>query len=100
MAPVGKSGPLIYLMSPWTSISGFSKYAIIPFITSPRLWGCIELAIPTAIPCEPLTKRLGKRLGKTTGSFNVSSKFGLKSTVSLLKSLNSSNAIFDIRASV
>ena len=58
------------------------------------------VVIPTAIPVDPLTNRLGNLLGRTTGSFVVSSKFGLKSTVSLSISLRSSEAILLILASV
>jgi len=42
--------------------------AIKPFITSVRLWGGILVAIPTAIPEDPLTSRLGTLLGITNGS--------------------------------
>ena len=31
------------------------------------------VAIPTAIPCEPFTKRLGNREGRTVGSSEVAS---------------------------
>ena len=40
------------------------------------------VAIPTAIPDVPFTRRLGILDGNTVGSFSVSSKFGTKSTVS------------------
>ena len=43
----------------------------------------MDVAIPTAIPLLPFTKRLGNLAGRTTGSFSSSSKFGIKSTVSL-----------------
>ena len=69
-------------------------------ITSPKLWGGIDVAIPTAIPLEPFTKRLGYLEGSTAGSFNDSSKFGTKSTVSLSISLNNSRANLLILASV
>ena len=42
--------------------------------------------IPTAIPSAPLTRRFGTFTGKTTGSFSVSSKFGMKSTTFLSRS--------------
>jgi hypothetical protein len=44
------------------------------------------VAIPTAIPLEPLISRLGTLPGNTVGSVNESSKLGWKSTVSLLMS--------------
>ena len=58
------------------------------------------VAIPTAIPVVPFTKRLGNLAGNTVGSFSVSSKFGAKSTVSLLISASISIAIFESLASV
>ena len=40
-----------------------------PLETTPkRLCGGIFVAIPTAIPALPLTKRFGRREGKTVGS--------------------------------
>ncbi len=75
-APVGKSGAVMYSISPSTSISGFSIKAITPSIHSPRLCGGMLVAIPTAIPSEPFTSRLGKREGKTEGCIPVSSKVG------------------------
>jgi hypothetical protein len=37
-------------------------------ISSPTLCGGIEVAMPTAMPDEPLASRLGKPAGRTTGS--------------------------------
>ena len=73
MPAVGKSGPLIYSIRPARSMSGLSMYAMHPSITSPRLWGGMLVAMPTAMPWLPLTSRLGKRQGSTWGSFLVSS---------------------------
>ena len=42
-------------------------------MTSVKLCGGIFVAIPTAIPEAPFTKRLGKREGKTSGSLSVPS---------------------------
>ena len=42
-------------------------------MVSPRLWGGMLVAIPTAIPVEPLTSRLGTRVGSTTGSVSLPS---------------------------
>ena len=36
-------------------------------MTSPRLWGGMLVAMPTAMPCEPLTSRLGNRAGQDDG---------------------------------
>ena len=58
------------------------------------------VAIPTAIPVVPLTKRFGYLDGSTVGSFSVSSKFGSKSTVFLPISLINSREIFESLASV
>jgi DNA gyrase subunit B len=49
---------------------------------------------------DPFTSKLGNFEGNTTGSFKVSSKLGMKSTVSLLISAISSVAILDNLASV
>ena len=42
-------------------------------IISLRLCGGIFVAIPTAIPAEPLTNKFGNLLGKTVGSFDLPS---------------------------
>ena len=103
-APVGKSGPfktprISSMLVCTPKILSSIIFSTAP-ITSRRLCGGILVAIPTAIPVVPFTKRFGKRDGKTTGSFSVSSKFGAKSTVSLLMSASISIAIFDSLASV
>ena len=54
-------------------MSLFSIKAKVPSITSPRLWGGILVAIPTAIPPAPLTSKFGNCAGNTDGSFSVSS---------------------------
>ena len=97
---VGKSGPLICCIISSMVMSSFSIRATSPLIISLRLWGGIFVAIPTAIPSEPLTKSVGTVDGSTVGSFSVSSKFGSHSTVSLSKSLSISLAILVIRDSV
>jgi hypothetical protein len=58
------------------------------------------VAIPTAIPDEPLTMRLGIPDGRTRGSWSRSSKLGAKSTVFLSMSPSISMAIGVRRASV
>ncbi|MNV28155.1 hypothetical protein D3C71_1193370 [compost metagenome] len=77
-----------------TSISRLSIKAIVPSITSDRLCGAIFVAIPTAIPEAPFTRRFGIRVGRTVGSCRESSKLFWKSTVSLLISDSISSAIF------
>ena len=59
-----------------------------PFITSTRLCGGIFVAIPTAIPSEPLINSVGTADGNTDGSLSVSSKFSVQLTVSLSRSLS------------
>ena len=88
--PVGKSGPLTYLQSCLTSTSGLLIRWIIASITSERLWGGILVAIPTAIPDEPFTRRFGILDGRIVGSSSDSSKFGTNFTVSF--SMSSSNS--------
>ena len=48
--------------------SGWSIRWIVASITSPRLWGGMLVAMPTAMPWLPLTSRFGKRAGSTVGS--------------------------------
>src|SRR5207244_3051597 len=67
---------------------------------SVRLCGGMFVAIPTAIPFEPLISRLGTRVGNTTGSKVDSSKLGTKSTVSLSMSLSISSEMRVMRHSV
>ena len=54
-------------------ISGFFMNATEASITSPKLWGKIFVAIPTAMPPAPLTNKFGYLAGKTMGSCSVSS---------------------------
>ncbi|MNO66868.1 hypothetical protein D3C76_576670 [compost metagenome] len=100
VAAVGKSGPLILDIRSRTVTSELSISIIVPSIISPKLCGGILVAIPTAIPDEPLTKRFGNLDGNTTGSCSSPSKLSIKSTVFLLMSLNISDEILFIFASV
>ena len=97
---VGKSGPFTCSIRSDSSASGLSSTQIVALITSRRLWGGILVAMPTAMPEEPLTSRLGNREGSTRGSFRLSSKFGSQSTVSFSISRSISSESRDIRASV
>ena len=104
VAPVGKSGPFtIFIMSSMV-VSLFSIWSSMILTTAPmtsfKLCGGIFVAIPTAIPEVPFTRRFGNLAGSTTGSFSVSSKFGSKSTVFLLISAVSSMEILLSLASV
>ena len=67
MAPVGKSGPGIIFRSSSTDISGLSIKARQAEIASFKLCGAMFVAIPTAIPEEPLISKLGNPAGKTSG---------------------------------
>ena len=71
--PVGKSGALMWRISPSTSIVGSSIVATTASMTSPRLCGGMLVAMPTAMPDEPLTSRFGTREGSTSGSVRRSS---------------------------
>ena len=72
-APVGKSGPGMTCMSSSTVMSGLSMKAQVASTASARLCGGMLVAMPTAMPDEPLTRRFGKREGKTAGSASDSS---------------------------
>ena len=72
-APVGKSGPLTNSIRSSGVASGCSSRWMVASMTSPRLWGGMLVAIPTAMPCEPLTRMLGNRAGRTVGSSEVAS---------------------------
>ena len=58
---------------PSMSIAGSSIRAMVALITSDRLCGGMFVAMPTAMPAEPLTSRFGKRDGITVGSSSFSS---------------------------
>ena len=73
MPPVGKSGPLMNVISSGMVICGWSIWAQMLSMTSPRLWGAMLVAMPTAMPVPPLTIRLGKAAGNTVGSVMRSS---------------------------
>ena len=68
-APVGKSGPLTQRIRSSLVSSGLSIRATVASMTSPRLWGGILVAMPTAMPSDPLASRFGNRAGRTTGSW-------------------------------
>ena len=73
-APVGKSGPFTRAIAASSSssgvASGLANAHCTASLTSRRLWVGMLVAIPTAIPDEPLTSRFGKRAGNTDGSFS------------------------------
>ena len=71
--PVGKSGPFINsIISSEVALGCFIRW-LIASTTSPKLCGGILVAIPTAIPSEPFTRRFGSLAGRTEGSFFLSS---------------------------
>ncbi len=98
--PVGKSGAWMMSMSSSSVISGFSISAMQAFTVSLRLCGGMFVAMPTAIPEDPFTRRFGIPEGSTDGSVSLWSKFGSKSTVSLSMSESISSPILAILASV
>ena len=65
--PVGKSGPEISLINSSIEIFGFFIKLMHPSKTSFKLCGGILVAIPTAIPDDPLTNKLGIFVGSTSG---------------------------------
>ena len=58
---------------PEMSIVGSSIRAMQAPTTSPRLCGGMFVAMPTAMPDEPLTSRFGTRVGRTAGSCSLPS---------------------------
>ena len=99
--PVGKSGPFTILNNSSSGKSSSDSIILImAFNISVKLCGGIFVAIPTAIPDEPLTKSAGSLVGSTVGSCLIPSKLGIKSTVSFSMSVSIVSAIFDILASV
>ena len=65
--PVGKSGPEISLIkSSIVRLGSFIKL-MLAFKTSVKLCGGMFVAIPTAIPEDPLTRSVGIFVGKTSG---------------------------------
>ena len=71
MPPVGKSGPGTMSIRSSIDRPGSSISATQASTTSPRLCGGMLVAMPTAMPPAPLTRRFGKRAGRTTGSLLV-----------------------------
>ncbi len=69
---VGKSGPLTILISSSnvsaSGVSGWSRHHWTAVAISRRLCGGMLVAMPTAIPFEPLTRRFGIRDGRIVGS--------------------------------
>ncbi len=66
--PPGKSGPLMYFITPASVNSGSRISAIAAFATSVRLWLGISVAMPTAMPEAPFSSTTGRRAGSTCGS--------------------------------
>ena len=54
-------------------MSGSSISAIVASTISPRWWGGMFVAIPTAMPELPLIRRFGSFAGRTDGCFWVPS---------------------------
>ena len=69
MPPVGKSGPgTMFLTSVRERVFGLSIRYSAASHNSAALCGGIEVAMPTAMPCEPFASRFGNAPGSTTGS--------------------------------
>ncbi len=73
MPAVGKSGPGTCSISSGIVIAGLSMNATQALTISTRLCGGMLVAMPTAMPDEPLTSRFGTRVGSTDGSLSDSS---------------------------
>ena len=71
--PVGKSGPFTNCIRSSGVAVGCSSRWTVASMTSPRLWGGMLVAMPTAMPWLPLTSRFGNRAGRTLGSSLVPS---------------------------
>ena len=70
---VGKSGAGMCLISSSIPRSGFLSNAWQASTTSPRLWGGMLVAMPTAIPEDPLMSRFGTLVGSAEGSCSLPS---------------------------
>ena len=73
IAPVGKSGPGRWRINSSTPQSGLSISASAAAMVSLKLCGGTLVAMPTAMPAEPLTSKFGARAGSTSGWVSVSS---------------------------
>jgi hypothetical protein len=73
IAPVGKSGPWTCFIRSSTFASGLSISLTTASTVSPRWCGGMFVAMPTAIPVEPFTRRFGNRDGRTVGTLRDSS---------------------------
>ena len=68
--------------------------------TSPKWWGGMSVAIPTAMPEVPLRSTAGRRAGSSSGSSRVPSKLGRKPVVPCPSSSRNTPANGVSRASV
>src|SRR5664280_2429885 len=66
-APVGESGPLTQAIRSAGVAAACSSRRVAASMTSPRLWGGMLVAMPTAMPWDPLTRMLGNRAGDLDG---------------------------------
>ena len=73
IAAVGKSGPGTCCMISSMVIASLSMYATQAFTISVRLCGGMLVAMPTAMPDEPLISRFGSLAGITSGSCSLPS---------------------------
>ena len=71
--PVGKSGAGTISITFASGRVGSWISAMHALTISVRLCGGIFVAMPTAMPDEPLTSRFGMRVGSTSGSTSLSS---------------------------
>ena len=67
---VGKSGAGMISINSSMLADGFFSRCRQASTISLRLCGGMLVAMPTAMPADPLTSRLGSRDGSTSGSFS------------------------------
>src|SRR3989338_895215 len=72
MQPVGKSGPWMYCRRSSVVAPGLSMTCIAASQTSRRLCGGMLVAIPTAMPSVPLSRRFGTAVGITVYRAEIS----------------------------
>ena len=70
---VGKSGPCTNFRISASCALGLFTSVMVASTISVRLCGGIFVAMPTAIPSEPLISRFGMRVGRTSGSTSLPS---------------------------
>ena len=100
MPPVGKSGPGTICSSVVGGALGLSIRSSAASHSSATLCGGIEVAMPTAMPCEPLASRFGNAAGSTTGSSSLAVIVGAEIDRVFVDAFEQRRATSVMRASV